>query len=155
LVERRGFVGFGGGGEVGWKLFQKLEEGDRGEHGFAWDRMMDENALRLESKSIPFPVVCVSPTNVFSISSDDLSNQKNGNSLFGLAVSQKLNGSYRSVSNESGVDDRDLDIVLHVSVVSPHSFPQGPCKTERCRNKRGSRLCCPVHMMGDIGVGGW
>lgn len=67
----------------------------------------------------------------FSISSDDWWHRKNGDSLSGFTLPQKLNSSYRFVSNESGVDDRDLDIVLHVTVVSPHSFPQGPCKAKR------------------------
>lgn len=52
------------------------------------------------------------------------------NSLFGFALPQELNGGNCSVSDEPGVDDRDLDIVLHVPVVSPYSFPQCPCEAE-------------------------
>ena len=93
--------------------------------------MVNENALGFDSISIPFPMVCVSSERILSISFCDLPYRKNGDSLFGFALPQKLDRSHCFVSNESGVDDRDLDIVLHVAVVFPYSFPQGPCKTER------------------------
>ena len=94
--------------------------------------MVDENALGFDSKSIPLPVVCMSPKKIFLISfSDDWSYRKNGDSLFGFALPQNLNSGYSFVGDESSVDDRDLNIVLHVAMVSPYSFPQGPRKAKR------------------------
>ena len=93
--------------------------------------MVDENALGFDSKSIPLPVVCVSPEKISSISFDDRSHRRNGDSLFGFALPQNFNSGHSFVSDESSVDDRDLDIVLHVAMVSPYSFPQGPRKAKR------------------------
>src|ERR1700722_14852643 len=72
------------------------------------------------------------------------------NSLLLVSFPQKLRGCRGTTHKRLRIDDRDLNVVLHIHAITSDSLPQGPDEAKRSRDKGGQGFGCPVHMMYNI-----